>query len=132
MKNVNYIHTALTLIAIILFAGCTKFGTAVVEIKSASVESPNRLKVFAEITDDGGCDYFMEQGFCYSLFNNPSLSDVFSTQITVVDGYSTELVFCDSSATLPMSDTSYYVCAYVKNSAGLSYSPIVKVSTKVE
>lgn len=128
----KYIHTALTLFAIFLFEGCTKFGTAVVEIKSANVENQNRLKVFAEITDDGGCDYFMEQGFCYSLFNNPSLSDVFSTQIKVVDGYSTEPVFCDSSATLPMADTSYYIRAYVKNSAGLSYSPTVKVSTKIE
>ena len=94
--------------AAILLAGCTKYGTAVSTITDYSYAN-KQLTVNALVTDDGGCDYYMEQGFCYSLFCPPNLTDI--------------------TFTLPLADTAYYVCAYVKNSAGLSYSDAVKVST---
>ena len=112
--------------AMMMFVGCTKFGTAVSTITSTEYEN-KQLKVSALITDDGGCDYYMEQGFCYSLFCPPDLNDIYTTQVKVnnhsqVDTFS-------ATFTLPLVDTAYYVCAYVKNSAGLSLSEVVKVPT---
>ena len=45
-----------------------------------------------------------------------------------VNGYS-EVDSFSAVFTLPLTDTAYYVRAYVKNSAGLSYSPVVKIPT---
>ena len=112
--------------AAVFFAGCTKYGTAVSTITSTNYEN-KQLTVSALITDDGGCDYYMEQGFCYSMFCPLSLNDIYTTQV-IVNNYS-EVDTFSATFTLPMVDTAYYVCAYVKNSAGLSYSPVVKVST---
>lgn len=118
--------TALCFCAVMLLAGCTKFGTAVSVITDTNYEN-KQLTVSALITDDGGCDYYMEQGFCYSMFCPPSLTDIYTTQVEVARH--SEVDTFSATFTLPMVDTAYYVCAYVKNSAGLSYSPAVKVST---
>ena len=118
--------TALCFCAVMLLAGCTKFGTAVSVITDTNYEN-KQLTVSALITDDGGCDYYMEQGFCYSMFCPPNLTDIYTTQVEVARH--SEVDTFSATFTLPMVDTAYYVCAYVKNSAGLSYSPAVKVST---
>ena len=112
--------------AVTLFVGCTKFGTAVSTITSTEYEN-KQLKVTALVTDNGGCDYYMEQGFCYSLFCPPNLNDIYTTQVKVCNH--SEVDTFSATFTLPLVDTAYYVCAYVKNSAGLSYSNAVKVST---
>jgi hypothetical protein len=109
-----------------LLAGCTKFGTAVSTITSTEYEN-KQLTVNANVVDNGGCDYYMEQGFCYSLFCPPNLQDIYTTQVKVCN-YSKVDTF-SATFTLPLVDTAYYVCAYVKNSAGLSYSEAVKVPT---
>ena len=116
--------TTLCFCAAVLLAGCTRYGTAVSTITSTEYEN-KQLKVTALVTDNGGCDYYMEQGFCYSLFSPPSLTDIYTTQVKV-NGYS-EIDSFSATFTLPLVDTTYYVRAYVKNSAGLSYSPVVEI-----
>ena len=116
--------TTLCFCAAVLLAGCTHYGTAVSTITSTEYEN-KQLKVTALVTDNGGCDYYMEQGFCYSLFSPPSLTDIYTTQVKV-NGYS-EIDSFSATFTLPLVDTTYYVRAYVKNSAGLSYSPVVEI-----
>ena len=118
--------TALCFCAVTLLAGCTKYGTAVSVITNTNYEN-KLLTVSALITDDGGCDYYVEQGFCYSLFTPPNLNDIYTTQVEVARN--SEIDTFSATFTLPMVDTAYYVCAYVKNSAGLSYSPVVRVPT---
>ena len=113
----------------VLLSGCTKFGTAVSEISSYNYQN-KQLTVNAIITDNGGCDYYMEQGFCYRLDTFPNLNDVFSTQV-IVNTHS-EVDTFSATFTLPEVDTSYFVCAYVKNSAGLSYSNVKRISTHPE
>ena len=125
MKHPKW-FTALSLCAVILLAGCTKFGTAVSSIISTDYEN-KQLTVTALVSDNGGCDYYVEQGFCYSLFLPPSLTDIYTTQVKVATH--SEVDTFSATFTLPLVDTAYYVCAYVKNSAGLSYSPVVKVPT---
>jgi len=120
--------TALCFCAVALLSGCTKFGTAVSEITATEYEN-KMLTVTAMVTDNGGCDYYMEQGFCYSLFCPPNLTDIYTTEVNVGHTIPADSTVFSATFTLPMVDTAYYVCAYVKNSAGLSYSPPVRVPT---
>ena len=128
MKRIKRL-TALCFCAVIILTGCTKFGTAVSEISSYNYKN-KQLTVNAIITDNGGCDYYMEQGFCYRQDTFPNLNDVFSTQV-IANTHSEEDSF-SATFSLPEADTSYYVCAYVKNNAGLSYSNVKKISTHPE
>ena len=125
MKQTNRL-ALLCFCAAVMLAGCTRYGTAITEIKSYNYKD-NQLTVTAEVTDNGGCQYYVEQGFCYRQDTFPFLNDVFTTQVKVND-YSENAVF-SSTFSLPIADTTYYVRAYVKNNAGLSYSDVVKVST---
>ena len=118
--------TALCFCAVALLSGCTKFGTAVSEITATEYEN-KMLTVTAMVTDNGG--YYMEQGFCYSLFCPPNLNDIYTTEVNVGHTIPADSTVFSATFTLPMVDTAYYVCAYVKNSAGLSYSPPVRVPT---
>ena len=120
--------TALCFCAVALLSGCTKFGTAVSEITATEYEN-KMLTVTAMVTDNGGCDYYMEQGFCYSLFCPPTPTDIYTTEVNVGHTIPADSTVFSATFTLPMVDTAYYVCAYVKNSAGLSYSPPVRVPT---
>ena len=120
--------TALCFCAVALLSGCTKFGTAVSEITATEYEN-KMLTVTAMVTDNGGCDYYMEQGFCYSLFCPPAPNDIYTTEVNVGHTIPADSTVFSATFTLPMVDTAYYVCAYVKNSAGLSYSPPVRVPT---
>ncbi len=115
--------------AVMTLTGCTKFGTAVSEINTYNYKD-KQLAVTAIITDNGGCDYYMEQGFCFRQDTFPNLNDVFTTQV-IVNTHSEADTFT-AKFSLPIEDTTYYVCAYVKNSAGLSYSNVKKVSTNPE
>ena len=125
MKHIKRL-TTLCFCAAIMLCGCTKYGTAVSTITSTQYEN-KQLTINATITDNGGCDYYMEQGLCYSLFCPPNLNDIYTTQVKV-SNYSQVDTF-SATFTLPLSDTAYYVCAYVKNSAGLSCSDVVKIPT---
>jgi len=125
MKHLKII-TVLCFCAAILLCACTKYGTAVSTITSYSYKD-KQLTINAMVTDNGGCDYYREQGFCYSLFTPPDMNDVYTTVVTV--NTHSEIDTFSATFTLPLADSAYYVRAYVKNSAGLSYSDVVKVST---
>ena len=128
MKRIKRL-VALCFCVVILFTGCTKFGTAVSEISSYSYKD-KQLTISAVITDNGGCDYYMEQGFCYRQDTFPNLNDVFTKQV-IVNTHSEADTF-SATFSLPEVDTTYFVCSYVKNSAGLSYSNVKKISTNPE
>ncbi len=129
MKQV-YKAVFASIILMLFSVSCTKFGVAKSQIIKSEVTDGMNLDVEAVIIDDGGCDYFVEKGFCYSLFREPSLTDIYSVSIKVAE--SDTAMFFKTSVNLPIVDTFYYVRAYVKNNAGLSYSNQVKISTKIE
>lgn len=81
----------------------------------------------SQITDDGGCPFFTEQGICYGFYPEPSLIDGYS-DIDVINKLTEELEF-STLIDLPLADTIYYVRTYVKTNAGIGYSDIVEVST---
>lgn len=109
-------------------AGCQKFQLATVELKDCSANGKTMTGT-AVITDNGGCTYFIEQGFCYSIFDKVSASDVYTTVVTLNRATYDEQF--EWSYDLPMVDTVYYVCAYVKTNAGISYSETTPVSTLI-
>ena len=126
--------TALCFCAIVLLTGCTKFSSAIVSIEDCSYNSTDSLlTVTAIITNDGGCSYYREQGFCFRQDTFPKLNDVFSDTVRVFDNYDPLTLTDTFSKTfmLPLVDTTYWVCAYVKNNAGVSYSKAIQVSTKI-
>lgn len=129
MKQIKTL-AALCICAMIMLTGCTKYGTAVSTINDDYTYFNKQLSISARITDNGGCNYFMEQGFCYSLFCPPDLNDISTTQVLVSNH--TDIDTFSATFTLPLQDTAYYVCAYVKNSAGLSYSNVKLISTNPE
>ena len=122
MKQIKR-FVALCFCSVILLTSCTKFGTAVSTIKIIDYQD-KELTVEAVIDDRGGCRYYIEQGFCYRQDTFPNLNDLFTTKVKV-NGYSEADTFL-ATFSLP-SDTTYWVCAYVKNSAGLSYSNAKKL-----
>ncbi|MCR4965670.1 MAG: hypothetical protein K6A41_08460 [Bacteroidales bacterium] len=109
-------------------SGCQKFQPATVELKECIADGKTMTGT-AVITDNGGCTYFIEQGFCFSIFDTLSVSDVYTT--TEVVNKSTFDEQFEWTFDLPMTDTVYYVCAYVKTNAGISYSKTEAVSTAV-
>ncbi|MBO7445453.1 MAG: hypothetical protein IKR77_04290 [Bacteroidales bacterium] len=123
MKKIIALCLAVTLFCM---TGCQKFKPATVELKACSANGKT-LTGTAVITDNGGCTYFIEQGFCFSLFKKLSASDVYTTVVTLNNSCYDEQF--EWTYDLPMVDTVYYVCAYVKTNAGISYSEIDSVST---
>ena len=123
---------AICFCAVAVFSGCTDFSTATIDTiteKNFEYDTASKeLTGTAMISDNGDCLYFREQGFCYRLDTFPSLNDVFSTQIMVKKDTLTDTI--KATFPLPYVDTSYYVRAYVKNCAGLSYSNVVKIEIK--
>lgn len=122
-------HAILVTVAILTtMVGCTKFEPATVTITSCGADGKTMFGS-ARITDNGGCSYFIEQGFCYSLLDTVSVSEIYTTTVPVA--YSTDSLGFAWTAELPLADTTYYVRAYVKTNAGIAYSKLESVSTLI-
>ena len=122
MKHLKRI-TALCFCAAILLCACTKYGTAVSKVTAYSYKD-KQLTNNAMVTDNTNDN---NRAKVESLFTPPDMNDVYTTKVTVNNH--SEVDTFSATFTLPLADSAYYVRAYVKNSAGLSYSDVVKVST---
>jgi len=129
MKHRTLFIIALALVSAAIFATCQRFEPATIEISSLSADG-KLMTGTAKITDNGGCDYFVEQGYCYSIFDTLSASETYTTMVPVAYN-STEYSF-NWSRELPLSDTTYYVCAYVKTNAGIAYSKKKTINTTIQ
>ena len=138
MKQLEKI-VALGFFVIVMLTGCSKFETAKVHIVPPDYNPDTKeATITAIIADYGGCSYLREVGFCYRLdtLNLPNLNDVYShTEIVFDIKDFKDSIFTASTFTktfmLEEVDTTYWVRAYVKNSAGVSYSDTMRVSTKL-
>lgn len=126
MKNTIKIVVSTVLILVTLLVGCQKFERAQIEITNCHADG-KVMTGSARITDDGGCPYFIEQGYCYSLFDTVSAAEVYTTMVPVI--YSTDATEFSWQSILPLADTVYYVRAYVKTNAGIAYSSVQSVNT---
>jgi uncharacterized protein (TIGR02145 family) len=73
------------------------------------------------VIDNGGVS-LISRGFCLSLNPTPSFSDSINIQLTGSDNF-------DITINNLIPDTSYYICAYAKNSKGIAISNICKFRT---
>jgi len=129
MKHLNNYKAFVVILLAVALVGCQKFEPVKCEITSCVSDGMN-MTGSARITDDGGTSHFAEQGFCYSLYDTLSATQVYTTMVPVV--YSTDSLEFSWSYKLPMADTVYYVCAYVKNNAGIAYSETKQISTSTK
>ncbi len=125
----KYILTSLVLILFFLNNGCTKFEPAIVSLSVTPIVYPGTclMDCKADISNNGGCKYFNEQGFCFSLNPNPTYKG--EDVITVISMEDVESTNYTLNYPAPLLDTIYYVRAYVCTNAGTGYSDVVTVST---
>lgn len=129
MKHYKLFVLALVLVASSLFVTCQRFEPATIEISSVFADG-KLMSGNATIIDDGGCDYFVEQGYCYSLFDTLSATETYTTMVPVA--YNSKEYTFSWSRELPLADTTYYVCAYVKTNAGIAYSEKKSINTSIQ
>jgi hypothetical protein len=100
---------------------CKKHEVKVITINPSSL-TPTSAISGGEVTDDGG-ENILSYGVCWGTSANPSLSDGNYT----VDG-SGKAAFTSSIKNLKQK-TAYYVRAYAKHSAGISYGNAISFIT---
>lgn len=109
---------------------CQKFEPAICSLEASLDEQSDIVTLTATITDNGGCSFFTDQGYCYSFFSNPSMLDSYSE--TEVIASQTENTSFSWTHKVDIPDTSYFFVAYVKTNAGIGYSNIVEVKTPLD
>jgi len=87
-----------------------------------SIITNSSITLWGEITDEGN-DEMEEVGFCYNTTGNPTVNN----GTKVICSYDT-LKFSTQITGLTKS-TTYYVVAYARNDAGLSYGSILELKT---
>lgn len=112
-----------------ILVGCRDFYPAQMKLSVDFNHENSMATAVGEIVDDGGCSFFTEQGICYGFYPEPSHIDGYS-QIKIVEEQTEETQF-SIQIPLPIKDTIYFMRAYVKTNAGIGYSEIVEVSTKI-
>lgn len=117
---------------LLLGSGCSKFEPAIVDLSVTPVVYPGTciLDCKGTVTDNGGCKFFNEMGFLYSLSPDPTYKGEEVT--TIVAEEDIESTTFDMTYNAPVLDTVYYVRAYVCTNAGTGYSETKIVSTYTE
>ena len=96
------------------------------QVSTASVEYRNSTSAYfiGKITNIGDPEY-TERGFIYGTMQNPMIDDAEATKVTVAKTSSTQF---EKQVTISgLSHTIYYVRAYAKSSAGVSYGAVIKI-----
>ncbi len=102
------------------------FNAVLPEVTTVSVEVQDSLHAYfiGNITLKGDPEY-TERGFIYGTMQNPMIDDAEATKVTVTKTSSTQF---EKQVTISgLRHTIYYVRAYAKSSAGVSYGAIVQV-----
>ncbi len=117
---------------LLLGAGCSKFEPATVDISVTPISLDNSC-IFdckGTVTNNGGCKYFNEMGFLFSLTPEPTYKGQDVT--TLVAEEDVEETKFDLTYQAPLLDTVYYVRAYVCTNAGTGYSEVKILSTHLD
>lgn len=92
-----------------------------VETVEASNITMTSAKVEGNVTTDGG-SFVTERGICYSIYENPSLSDSVRRAGTGIGRYYCEMTNLTNA-------TTYYIRAYAINSEGTSFGDVITIRT---
>ena len=95
-----------------------------VETMSVKIKSSTSAYFIGKITNAGDPEY-TERGFIYAKIQNPTLDDTSVTKVTVAKTSSAQF---EKQVTISeLSKATFYVRAYVKSSAGVSYGTTIKL-----
>lgn len=96
------------------------------EVTTVSVDVKTNTSAYfiGKITNVGDPEY-TERGFIYAKIQNPTLDDASVTKVTVAKTSSAQ--FEKQVTITDLDQTVFYVRAYAKSSAGVSYGAIVKL-----
>lgn len=103
------------------------FNAVLPEVATISVEIKDSVHIYliGNITFKGDPEY-TERGFIYSTIQNPTLDDPNVTKVVVAKTSSAQY---EKDITISnLSNNTYYLRAYVKSSAGVSYGYILKTN----
>ena len=94
------------------------------ETMSVKIKSSTSAYFIGKITNAGDPEY-TERGFIYAKIQNPTLDDTSVTKVTVAKTSSAQF---EKQVTISeLSKATFYVRAYVKSSAGVSYGTTIKL-----
>ena len=103
------------------------FSAILPQVTTVSVEVKDNTTAYfiGKITNAGDPEY-TERGFIYGTIQNPMIDDTEVTKVTVTKTSSAQF---EKQVTISgLSHTIYYVRAYAKSSAGVSYGAIIQVA----
>ena len=92
-----------------------------VETVGADNITMNSATVEGNVTNDGG-SAVTERGICYSIYDNPSLSDSVRRAGTGIGRFTCEMTNLNKA-------TTYYIRAYAINSEGTSFGDVITIRT---
>ena len=92
-----------------------------VETVAATNVTMNTATVEGNVTNDGGSPV-TERGICYSIYENPTLSDSVRLAGTGIGRYYCEMTNLTNA-------TTYYIRAFATNSEGTSFGDVITVRT---
>ena len=103
------------------------FTTAVQSTPTVTIKVPQYIysdgaTIEADVTNDG-CLEVTERGICYTISSTPTENDDKISSTSGVGFFTTEIGGLQEN-------TTYNVCAYAKNSMGISYSNTISFTTK--
>ena len=129
----KYFSIIILTFAVFCLSGCAKFEPATIDLTvtpTPAGEQAMWLNCKGVVTNNGGCRYFNEMGFLFSLTPDPmyKAEDV----VTVAVEENIESTDFDLVYTNVKTDTVYFVRAYVCTNAGTGYSETQMVSTHLQ
>ena len=129
----KYFPIILLSFVVLCLSSCAKFEPATIDLGVTPVpagEGALWLNCQGTVTNNGGCKYFNEMGFLFSLTPDPmyKAEDVVTVAVEEnIESTTFDLVYTDVKI-----DTVYFVRAYVCTNAGTGYSESKMVSTHLE
>lgn len=118
MKNLFY--PLIWILSVLMIASCKKESVPEVSTKSVTAVTAITAEVRGEVLDDGGAPV-TSKGFCWKVYEDPTIDD----DKILAQGESNSF-----TGILSLSpSTTYYVRAYVTNSAGTGYGESVSFKT---
>ena len=126
----KYFSILIMSVVVLCLSGCTKFEPATVELSVSPLpvgDATIWLDCKGNVTHNGGCKYFNEMGVLFSFTDEPTYKGDDVTTVAVEKDIETTTF--DLTYTTVMTDTVYFVRAYVCTNAGTGYSETKTIST---
>lgn len=128
----KYFSILIMSVVVLCLSGCAKFEPATVDLTVTPLPVGDEtiwIDCKGNVSHNGGCKYFNEMGFLFSFTDEPMYKG--DEVITVPVEENIETTTFNYTHTSVLTDTVYFVRAYVCTNAGTGYSETKTVSTYI-